>query len=77
MAMSFLPCHVSDQLLVWLLDVLFSASLCNASVDISSSGGSAVLDLLFQQQNKSGGLPPVAISKGEYPLIVNCVFLAK
>ena len=48
-------------------------------METSSSGGSEVSCSGFavSTSNKSGGLLPVAISRGEYPLIVNCVFLAQ
>ena len=44
-----------------------------------SSSGSEVSCSGFavSTSNKSGGLLPVAISKGDYPLIVNCVFIAQ
>ena len=79
MALFFLPYRVSDQLLVLLPDVLSMQDVCNANVETSSSGGSEVSCSGFavSTSNKSGGLLPVAISRGEYPLIVNCVFLAQ
>lgn len=54
-------------------------SLCNATVNESSAGGSedSCSGFAFSTSNKSGGRLPVAACKRDYPLIANCAFLAQ